>query len=79
MDLEVGQTLKAGSPLFAQVLRALDVKGDAYLKIVKKTYNADGESSEGFHPTTGKPVGPENLTWNWAEWFRAIWARRGPE
>jgi hypothetical protein len=76
--LEVGQTLSAHGPTeahFDQVIEAINTKGDAYMKIAKKTYTDDGGSSEGFHPVTGVPAGPENLTWNLSEWLRAEWTR----
>jgi glucoamylase len=74
-NLIPGATLRAGQPLFNQMITALRTTGDSFLQRIQLHKNADGSLSEQFDRYTGFMRGAPKLTWSSASVITAIWER----
>lgn len=72
----VGKTLKAGQPQFKTLLQKIVGAGDSYMARTLAHMNQEtGEMSEQINRESGYMQGANNLTWSYASYLTAIWAR----
>ncbi len=73
----VGTDVRRGTPLFAQIIKALGKKSDSFLERLAAHSNAqDGDGfNELVNRTTGRQQGVANLTWSCASAILASWER----
>ncbi len=75
-SLEVGNIYTRDEEMFQKILMAMRAEADSYLKRV--AYHSDrknGEMSEQFRRDNGLMTSAANLTWNYAAFLTAAWAR----
>ncbi len=68
-------TLTAGSQAYGKVLRALRDEGDSFLARTRAHASSDGHLSEEMNRDTGFMQGANDLTWSYASFLTASWAR----
>lgn len=74
--LEVGSTYTRNDETFVLMIRALRKEADSYMKRVAYHANrSTGEMSEQFRRDNGMMLSAENLTWSYAAFLTAVWAR----
>ena len=74
--IQSGDKFDSGSPEFGQLIEAIRDRGDDYLRVLRELTPETDKQSEQSDRVTGKPVGPERLTWNFASFLEALWARK---
>jgi glucoamylase len=70
-----GLTVARGSAEFQQLVQKIVDRGDAYLKRVRLHANPDGSLSEQIDRNSGFMVSARDLTWSYASFITAVWAR----
>jgi glucoamylase len=68
-------TLTAGQPGFAMLLQALHDEGDSFLARSRAHGSLDGHFSEQMGRDSGFMQGASDLTWSYASFLSAAWAR----
>jgi glucoamylase len=68
-------TYRAGEQNFKDLLKALRMRGDQYFARVRYHANPDGSLSEQMFRDTGIMHGASDLTWSYASFLTAFWAR----
>jgi glucoamylase len=70
-----GRVLSGGSSEFSRLVQNLRSRGDEYLRRVRHHANPDGSLSEQMERYTGTMHGARDLTWSYASFLTAFWAR----
>ena len=76
-DLHDGQRVMIHSALGQKLTRALVLKGDGFLSIIRQYVGSQGEMSEQFDRDAGVPVSAPDLTWSYGGFLSAIRSRAG--
>ncbi|KAJ3192217.1 glycoside hydrolase 15 protein [Irineochytrium annulatum] len=74
-NLTVGATLSASSAGFKAVISALKAVGDSYVRRSRFYQQADGHLAEEFNRDCGEMNGVNDLTWSYAAFLSASFAR----
>lgn len=73
------EEIGSASPQFEPLLKAVRDAGDRYLARVRQHMTEDGAMTEQFNRDTGFATGAADLTWSYAAFATAAWARRDAE
>lgn len=74
-ELKAGMKIQAGSKEMAQLVAGLVARGDAFMKRVRMHANPDGSMAEQIDRNSGYMVSARDLTWSYASFITAFWAR----
>jgi glucoamylase len=69
------ETITAKDPRFAALLQLLFENGDSFLRVMQRHANPDGSLSEQINRFNGYMQGAHDLTWSYASFLTASWAR----
>ncbi|KAF2396511.1 glucan-alpha-1,4-glucosidase-like protein [Trichodelitschia bisporula] len=76
-NLQSGAGFAAGETKFDTILARLKAVGDDFLAVVRKHTDEAGSLSEQFDREKGFERGARDLTWSYAAFLEAVWARKG--
>jgi glucoamylase len=76
-QINIGITVHSQDKLFSEVTSAIVRKGDDFIARVKHHSPQDGSLNEQFIRYNGFMTSVDNLTWNYATFLNAIWAKPG--
>lgn len=76
-QINFGITVHSQDKLFAEVISGIIRKGDNFVARIKHHSPQDGSLNEQFNRYNGFMTSVDNLTWSYAAFLNAIWAKPG--